>query len=328
MQHTLIAVFDNRADAQSAMDELLLSGFSREDVRMSEDTSTTGDYADADRTEDEGIGASIKHFFADLFGSDNDFHSNKYSTAITKGHHVITVSALDDADVERAADIVERFNPVDIDEKAAEWGMPQSASAGAMRMGSTGGMQQSQGTSLQFERDRNLFAQQSLDDERPMGQTYQEPLGSQDELSVGRFGNTQGQSLSGSLQRDTGTSSGSMSSGSMSGGSMGTTARREVQRGGVRVFSPLTASESGLDDETYYRSHWDSTYASTGESYDDYAPAYSYGREVANMYRGRPWNDVESDVRSGWESRNASSGASTWEQFKGAIRHGWNRLTN
>ena len=312
MQHTLIAVFDNRADAQSAMDELLLSGFSREDVRMSEDTSSTGAYADADRTEDEGIGASIKHFFADLFGSDNDFHTNKYSTAISKGHHVITVSALDDSDVERAADIAERFNPVDIDEKAAEWGMPQTFSAGAMRMGSTGAMQQSQGTSLQFEGDRNLFAQQSLNDERPMGQTYQEPMGTQDELSVGRFGNTQGQSLTGSLQRDTSTSSG----------------RRETQRGGVRVFSPLTGSQSDMDDDTYYRSHWDSTYASVGESYDDYAPAYSYGREVATMYRGRPWNDVEQDVRSGWESRDASSGESTWERFKDAIRHGWNRITH
>lgn len=302
MQHTLIAVFDNRTDAQSAMDELLLSGFSREDVRMSEDTSGTGDYADADRSEDEGIGASIKHFFADLFGSDNDFHTNKYSTAITKGHHVITVSALNDQDVERAADIAERFNPVDIDEKAAEWGVPHVPSAGAMRMDSTGAMQRSQGSSLQFEGDRNLFAQQSLNDERPMGQTYQEPMGTQDELSVGRFG-SQGESLTGSL-------------------------RREVQRGGVRVFSPLTGSQPDTDDDTYYRSHWDSTYAAIGESYDDYAPAYSYGREVATMYRGRPWNDVEQDVRSGWESRNASSGESTWERFKDAIRHGWNRITH
>ncbi|MCC6070978.1 general stress protein [Massilia sp. GCM10020059] len=316
MQHTLIAVFDNRADAQGAMDELLLSGFSRENVRMSEDTSATGDYADADRTEDEGIGASIKHFFSDLFGSDNDFRSDKYSTAISKGHHLVTVSALDDTAVERAADVIERFNPVDIDEKAAEWGVPSTPSAGAMRMGSTGAMQRSQGTSLQFEGDRNLFAQQSLNDERPMGQTYQEPMGTNGELSVGSFGNPHGESLSGSLQQDTSAS-----------GDSGMASRREVRRGGVRVFSPLGADRPNLDED-YYVSHWERTYSATGDSFDDYAPAYSYGHEVAMMYRGRPWEDVEYDVRSGWESRQASAGESTWDRFKDAIRHGWNRLTH
>ena len=309
MQHTLIAVFDNRADAQGAMDELLLSGFSRENVRMSEDTSTTGEYADTDRTEDEGIGASIKHFFSDLFGSDNDFHSNKYTTAISKGHHLVTVSALDDTEVERAADVVERFNPVDIDEKAAEWGVPYTPGTGAMRMGSSGAMQRSQGSSLQFQGDRNLFAQQSLNDERPMGQTYQEPMGNNGELSVGSFGNPQGESLSGSLRPDT------------------TPTRREVRRGGVRVFSPLGADQPNLDDD-YYVSHWERTYSASSDSFDEYAPAYSYGHEVAMMYRGRPWEDVEYDVRSGWESRHASAGESTWDRFKDAIRHGWNRLTH
>ena len=42
MQHTLVAVFDNRADAQSAMDELLASGFSNQEVRMSEESACSG----------------------------------------------------------------------------------------------------------------------------------------------------------------------------------------------------------------------------------------------------------------------------------------------
>jgi hypothetical protein len=315
------------------MDELLLSGFSQSDVRLSEDTSDTSDTTATDRSEDEGIGASIKHFFSDLFGSDDDVYSHKYSTAVSKGHYVVTVTARDEPEVERAADIVERFGPVDIDEKAAEWGGTGVSGAESMRMSGAGGMQQSQATSLQFESDRNLFAQQSLNDERPMGQTYQESMGPGEELSTGRFGNTQGQSLTGSLQRDTGISGSSAmgNSGSTVPGNAGTglgAGRREVQRGGVRVFSPASASDSGMDDDSYYRSHWDSTYSATGKTYDEYAPAYSYGREVANMYRGQPWNDVELDVRKGWESRNATPGVSTWEQFKDAIRHGWNRLTH
>lgn len=337
MEHTLIAVFDNRTDAQSAMDELLLSGFSRQNVRLSEDSSGTGESSAAERTEDEGIGASIKHFFSDLFGSDDDVYSQKYSTAVSKGHCVVTVTAADEPEVERAADIVERFGPVDIDEKAAEWGGAHMASAESVRMSGAGGMQQSQAHSLQFAPDRNLFAQQSLNDERPMGQTYQESMGPGEELSTGRFGSEQGGSLMGSQQRDTGISGGSemgsAGSAGMDSGSAGlgesrlNAGRREVQRGGVRVFSPLAASDSDMDDDSYYRSHWDSTYSAGDNKYDDYAPAYGFGHEMANMYRGQPWNDVEYDVRNRWESRNAPTGPSTWEQFKGAIRHGWDRLT-
>ena len=188
MQHTLIAVFDNRADAQAAMDELMLSNFSRQDVRLSEDTSSMAD-ASTNPAEEEGLGASIKHFFSDLFGSDDDVHSHRYATALNKGHHVLTVTAQSEMDVERAGDIVERFGPVDIDEKEAEWGAASMAPRSeAMRMGSPGSMQQSEGSSLQFQEDRNLFAQQSLNEERPMGQTYQEPTGSGPRLTSVRRG--------------------------------------------------------------------------------------------------------------------------------------------
>lgn len=48
---------------------------------------------------------------------------------------------------------------------------------------------------------------------------------------------------------------------------------------------------------------------------------------MAGQYRGRDWNDVESDLRTTWDARNTTGGASTWEQFKGAVRHGWDSIT-
>jgi hypothetical protein len=92
-------VFDNRADADRAQDELLASGFSRQDVRLSnaDATGATDSISGATTTtgerHDEGIGASIKHFFSDIFGSDNSEHAQRYSTAVSRGHHVLTVSA-------------------------------------------------------------------------------------------------------------------------------------------------------------------------------------------------------------------------------------------
>ena len=157
MQHTLVAVFDNRSDAQNAMDELLASGFTRDNVYVSsadltgQDTTMTGTTTTG-AVHEEGVGASIKHFFANLFGSDEDEHVTRYSTAVTGGQHVLTLTTSSEPEVERAADVIERFGPVDIDERhdlagnAASLGtsayQPQSSStlrAGSMQSGTQAG---------------------------------------------------------------------------------------------------------------------------------------------------------------------------------------------
>jgi uncharacterized protein (TIGR02271 family) len=418
MLHTLIAVFDNRSDAQGAMNELLAAGFDSSTLRLSEESaakdmsasSITGATpgAGTDAGASEGMGASIKHFFTDLFSDDTDTpHREKYSTALDRGHHALTVTASSEEEVERAADIVEGFGPVDIDEKAAQWG-GQQGMAPAPGMGndvaySVAGNAQSAG----------LSASQQLDPG----------------TATAAAGNAQGGSLSGSQQRDTGTDAAiPVVQEQLKVG------KREVQRGGVRVYSRIVetpvqenlnlreehvhverrpvdqqidpaaatafkeqsielretgeeavvqktarvveevvvskdvtqreetisdtvrhteveveqlgtqsandatgySAQTGIDDpawspqtasdDTAYRSHWTSNYATSGTPYEQYAPAYSYGSTMAGQYRGRQWNDVESDMRTQWEARNSGS-PSTWEQFKGAIRHGWDSIT-
>ena len=158
MKHTLIAVFDNRIDAQKALDDLTDSGFSRQEARLSEGDPTgqsslspsaderTGSATGA-TGDDDSFGASIRNFFSGIFGTDRSEHAQMYSDAVTRGHYVLTVNTDSEPEVERAADIVERYGPVDIDEKAQEWG----ASYGdAARMGSSPGMQQSQSMSQQY----------------------------------------------------------------------------------------------------------------------------------------------------------------------------------
>jgi hypothetical protein len=48
----------------------------------------------------------------------------------------------------------------------------------------------------------------------------------------------------------------------------------------------------------------------------------------SDKYRGRNWDEVESDLRSDWDTRNTRGGASTWERMKAAVRHGWDRMTD
>lgn len=499
MQHTLIAVFDNHNDAVSAKNELLSSGFSSADVRLShgnEDPSLAssgvtpaGSTTDTSvtRTDDEpGIGTSIKNFFSDIFGADNDEHHTKYSNAVAQGNHVLTVNTDSEPEVERAADIVERYGPVDIDEQSEKWasgagmgGSMNSPGAGVMGVGA-GGLQQSQSMSLQSDNDRLPLNQQSLNDPNPMGTTYQEPMSSHDQLSAGTYGtgsgnlqtsmgssnpstgsdalkgaslsgsssSLQGSSLEGSAKSTgsmqdssltgsslSGSSSSSLSGSSLTGSQQRDTStaaipvvqeqlkvgKREVQRGGVRVFSrvvetpvnesiglreehvnvqrravdePISTADSSafkeqsiemretaeeavveksarvveevtinkevtqreqqindtvrhteveveqlgagsarssmMSDDDYYRNHFTSNYGSTGDSYDDYAPAYSYGSEMARnqKYSGRQWDDVETDLSSDWSTRAGNKAGSTWAKMKNAVKHGWDRMTN
>lgn len=84
---------------------------------------------------------------------------------------------------------------------------------------------------------------------------------------------------------------------------------------------------TSYDDEQYYRSHWSATYVATGARFEDYDPAYRYGHSMASSdsYRGRPWDDVEADLRSTWEHTYPQS---AWDNFKAAVKHGWERITS
>jgi uncharacterized protein (TIGR02271 family) len=75
--------------------------------------------------------------------------------------------------------------------------------------------------------------------------------------------------------------------------------------------------------EADWRQHHGATFLNRG-AYADYEPAYRYGYELAGdaRYRGRDWAALEADARRDWESRHAG----TWEQFKDAIRYGWDKV--
>ena len=81
------------------------------------------------------------------------------------------------------------------------------------------------------------------------------------------------------------------------------------------------------DDEQYYRNHWSATYVATGARFDDYDPAYRYGHSMAGSasYRGQSWEQVEPELRSNWEHTYPQS---AWDDFKAAVKHGWERMTS
>ena len=83
-----------------------------------------------------------------------------------------------------------------------------------------------------------------------------------------------------------------------------------------------------------YRQHWQSRQDADGGRWEDAEPGYRYGHEMASdaRYRGREWNDVETDLRSGYagwsrnQDRPEAEDDGAWERVKGMARDGWDTV--
>jgi len=81
-------------------------------------------------------------------------------------------------------------------------------------------------------------------------------------------------------------------------------------------------------ESDYWREHWSSRpYVAADRGFPYYEPAYRYGTESAIQHRGRFWDDIEPDLRAGWD-RYEHRGSSTWENMKDAVRDAWNHVTS
>jgi uncharacterized protein (TIGR02271 family) len=371
MQQTLVAVFDNRSDAQKALEDLVASGFSREQARLSEG-DPAGDASQAARSgasshtdiADTGFGASVRHFFSDVFGTDRGQDANMYSEAVTRGNYVLTLTADSLPEVERAADIVERYGPIDIDEHSSQW-------AGGMQGSS--GLQQSQPMSQQYAQgaqDSAPSGAQARQDSIQRAGTTAIPV-IQEELKVGKRAVERGgvriyqrvvetpvkESIGlreehVNVERhavDRPVDPSDIAAFKETTIELRETAEEAVVEKTARVVEEVvvgkqvsertqqvsdTVRRTEVDveqlapvDDAYFRGHWTSNFASQGGAYEDYAPAYAYGSSMARneQYRGRQWNEIEPTLRSDWESRNPHS---AWKKMKAAVRHGWERITS
>lgn len=301
MTHTLAAVFETRAEASQAKEELIHSGYAADSITVSDSGSVAG----TPRINDNAsILDSIKQMFSQLLGREHaDRHI--YAEALNRGHVVLTVQTHGMEAADRAADIVEDFNPIDIDEHETMW--RASGWTG-------GGLQRSPGTPQTAQ-----GAQQSAPEQhgiRPREEAVDFARSEQVSLSQG------------SMQR------GQTVSPDMTGVNAPISEQSTVQRSGMRIYPRDTASATldilrggGADeDDLYFRTHWEKTFSYSGGTYQEFDPAYRYGESMAGNpgYRDKPWDEVEPELRGDWESRQAQS---SWEKFKDAVRAGWERVS-
>jgi ribosomal protein S11 len=115
MSQTIVGVFENATTAQQVSQELMTSGVDRSHIQLSQQSSGA---AAASTTQHQGGGfwEGLKDAFG--FGDDDDRYG--YREAARRGNTIVSVTA-EDAQVDRVCDILQRYNPIDIDSHAQTW---------------------------------------------------------------------------------------------------------------------------------------------------------------------------------------------------------------
>jgi len=86
------------------------------------------------------------------------------------------------------------------------------------------------------------------------------------------------------------------------------------------ILSQHGANEPG----EAYQQDYVARYSGSGRSYEAYAPAYRMGAWYAGQpqFSMRDWESVEPEIRRDWDLRSQGP----WDEFKEAVRHGWNTV--
>jgi uncharacterized protein (TIGR02271 family) len=106
--HTVVAVYETAAQAAAAVRDLQAAHILPDAISQHTKTITTSGTASAPR--EQG-------FWASLFGSED---TSVYDRSVEEGASVLTVRVPDDG-VDRVTSILESHNPIDLDERAAQY---------------------------------------------------------------------------------------------------------------------------------------------------------------------------------------------------------------
>ncbi|TFZ01322.1 hypothetical protein [Ramlibacter rhizophilus] len=132
----VIGAFDQRADAQRALDRLVEAGIARSDIHLEQHEA---ELASGNRGLDESAPRrkGIAGFLASIFTSEdqaNTGHAHTYEEAARRGSTVLVVHARDERQAELAASVLHESDAVDVDERSRQWaaeGWSGSAAGGS-----------------------------------------------------------------------------------------------------------------------------------------------------------------------------------------------------
>jgi len=157
MAQTVVGFFDDAADAQRAVEQLVSNGFDRSRIDVSSGTgsgtATTSSHHDHDREN------GITRFFKNLFG-DNDEDANRYSRVGMRSNSIVTVHAQSSDEAERAADLLDDYGAINVNERASQY--------------------ETTGSTMDYDRTAVSDTDRTMDNDRTTGSDYNRNTGYSD----------------------------------------------------------------------------------------------------------------------------------------------------
>lgn len=337
-ESTIIAAFRNNAEAQAAANDLEAAGISRNDIYIESGRGDT-----SSRTKTEG---GFKGWLKSIFGEEDDADRTQYENALERGDSLLRVD-VDDYRISTVEDVLNRHSPVDV---YAQESTTAGAAAGAKGGSATRSSKTGTNAIPVVQEDIQVGKRQVLrGGVRVYSRIVEEPVEENIELREERV----------RVERrpvDRAASEADLSAGQQQvievqeyaeepvvakqarvveevrvGKDVSQrteTVRDKVRHTEVNVEQTPGAQGAGgaTFDDSDFRSDFQKRYASSGGSYETYLPAYRYGYDVGSdaRYKGRSFDDVESDLRTDYGRRYPNS---TWERMKDAVRYGWDKVT-
>jgi len=122
--------------------------------------------------------------------------------------------------------------------------------------------------------------------------------------------------------------------GAVTGAVVGSAAGPAGSLVGAGVGAVVGAKAGGAVAEavnpTEYSAYWekrfrDAPYFTAGTTWSDYEPAYRYGYDTYDKYRGRRFDEVQPDLERKWDKAKGRSRLA-WSDAKEAVRDGWHHI--
>ncbi len=135
-EETIVAVYDTAEHAAAAVRDLESGGVPSSAISQHAGGSTglteSSGTTTVDKPREQG-------FWSSLFGGEPEYEHDTtvYDRSLQGGSTVVTVRGSSE-DLTQALDILERHNPIDIDERAASYGLAQTAARNTSTAGVTG----------------------------------------------------------------------------------------------------------------------------------------------------------------------------------------------
>jgi uncharacterized protein (TIGR02271 family) len=334
MTHTttsVVGIFKNYAAAQNAAQELR-STFPAEDVHVHDETDRAYSSGSGSRKE-----SGITQFFRDLFGADDDSEARYYEDAVRHGNAIVIIDT-DESRIDRAVEIMNRHGAVDIERdtgsfhgdgdktrmESGERSIPvvQEELQVGKRAVQRGGVRiYSRVVDRPTEEQVTLREEHVRVERRPVNRPISaaEAANLRDEtIEVAEMAEEPVVSKRARVVEEVSIDKQTTE--------RKATVRDNVRRTDVTVEKLGREGTGATEWDTDFREDFERRYAGSGMQYENFAPAYEYGHTMASdpQYRGRSWEEVESTLRTDYLRNNPNS---TWDNLKGAVRYGWEKVT-